>query len=104
MASGLWAIVVVLAVAASAARPPDELIPNGHPCCPIPDSWAEVAVWSVGALVAAAIATAMLAGGVACLVFAARHRRPADKFLWLPLWGAAGVAAVLAGVLGTRML
>jgi hypothetical protein len=102
--SGLWGAVVVVVIAASAAQPPDELMPNGDPCCPVPDSWGDVAVWSVGALTATAVVAAMLTGGVACLAFATRSLRPADRLWVIPLHAVGGVAVVMAGVLGARMM
>lgn len=102
--SGLWGAVVVVIIAASATHPPDELTPNGDPCCPIPDSWADVAAWSVGALATTAVVAAMLAAGVACLAFATRSLRPADRLWTIPLYAVVGVAVVMAGVLGARMM
>ena len=46
----LWAAGVVLIAVWSAAHFPDRLATDGDPCCPVPDSWRDVAVWSVAAV------------------------------------------------------
>jgi hypothetical protein len=102
VAGGLSGAVVVLIIAASAAQPPNELLPNGDPCCPIPDSWADVAVWSMGALAATALDMAVIVGGVACLAFAARSLHPSAKLRVVPLYAVVVVAVTMAGVLVAR--
>jgi hypothetical protein len=37
--AALWGVPVVILLVAIAAQPPDELQPDGDPCCPVPDTW-----------------------------------------------------------------
>jgi hypothetical protein len=104
VASGLWGAMVVFIFAGSAAQPPNAAVPDGDPCCPIPNSWTDVAVWSGWALLAAGLDAVLLTGGGACLVFAARHRRPGTELARVPLYTVAAIAAMMATALSVRLL
>ena len=98
--SALWGAAVVLIVVGSAAHVPDRLAVDGDPCCPIPDDWADVTVWSVTGVLLAAIDAAVLAGGLACLYFGLSHRSPSRRIALVAPAAAAvsGGAIVLAHV------
>ena len=94
--AGVWGGAVVLVLAGIAAQPPDPLaIDYGDPCCPVPDTWGEVAGWSLLALVVAVLDAALLVLGGALVRFALRRRRPTRRAALLPLAAAPLVAAVI---------
>src|SRR4029453_18358019 len=77
--SGLWAAGLVLIAVGTAAQLPDPLAMDGDPCCPGPDSWVDVAIWSLSAVLLSALDAGVILGGVACLSFGVRHRSPSRR-------------------------
>jgi hypothetical protein len=62
---GLWAAAAVLILGGSAAQLPDSRATDfGDPCCPVPDTWIDVAEWSVLAPVLAVLAAAFILVGL----------------------------------------
>jgi hypothetical protein len=97
---GLWAAAVVLVFGGIAAQLPDPQAPDyGDPCCPVPDTWAEVAGWSVLALVAAVLAAGVLVLGGMLLYFAFRRRWPPRRVALVALTVVpAGAGLILLGL------
>lgn len=56
-ALAMWGIVWVFLLSAMAAQRPDPDVPDGDPCCGVPDTWGEVAE-----LTAAGAASALVVG------------------------------------------
>jgi hypothetical protein len=85
----------VLAYVASAGHAPDRFAMDGDPGCAVPDTWGQVAAWSVEGMVVAALDAAVLVGGLACLCFAIRYRPPSR---WIALLAPAAAVAYLGVV------
>ena len=90
--------VAVLGVAVAAQRP-DPAVSNGDPCCPHPDTWREVALWTFEALLFVSIDALIFTVAVGCLTIASGHRPRWRNLRWIPI-GAGGVtAAAMVGLL-----
>lgn len=88
-----WGAVIVLFGAALAAQKPDRTVPNGDPCCPTPDTWAETGLWMAGALMGAALDLGLFTVSVAVVWWALRERWPTRRGLAAASMLAALVAA-----------
>jgi hypothetical protein len=90
----------VVIVVGSAAQLPDRLAMDGDPCCPVPDTWGDVAAWSTVGLVLALLDAGALVLGAAFLSFAVRSRWPGRRVVWLPLAAVPGcVGLIVLGLL-----
>ena len=100
--AALWGVPVVILLVAIAAQPPDELQPDGDPCCPVPDTWGEVVRFSAVALFAVGLDVAALTLGGAFVWFTVHHRWPHRRIARAPIIATGGVAVLLAAVLIAR--
>jgi hypothetical protein len=98
-AAGVWGALWVLMFVGIAAQPPDASVVDGDPCCPVPDSWTQVAGWSLLALCSVAVDAAALVLAGAFLSFAVRGRWPTGQILRVPLAAvAAGAGLIVLGL------
>ena len=104
-AVGLWGVAWTLLLVGIVAQPPDAQAIDGDPCCPVPDSWSQLAGWSVLALVVVALDAGALVLGGAFLSFALRGRWPGHWIARVPVASvAAGVGLIALGVVVRGLL
>jgi hypothetical protein len=100
--AALWGALASALLVTIAAQPPDELEPDGDPCCAVPDAWGDVARFSAIALFASGLDLAALTLGCAFLWFAVLYRWPDRRIVRVPVIATGGVAVLLAAVLVAR--
>jgi hypothetical protein len=102
---GLWGGLWTLLLVGIAAQPPDAQAMDGDPCCPVPDSWWQVAVWSVLALITVAVDAGVLVLGAAFMSCACRGRWPDGRLVRVPLGAAAaGAGLIVLGIAARGVL
>lgn len=93
----LWASLWVLLGVAFAATPPNPFVLDGDPCCSHPDTWAEVRLVALGALLGTGLVASVLAVAVGLLAWGVTGRACALSRLALGPGGAVLVMAVTIG-------
>ena len=96
-AAGTWGALWVLLLGAIAAQSPDPDIVDGDPCCPRPDTWADVAAGFAGTLMAMALVSTLFALALALIVRGTSGRwLPPRRLATVPAGGVVGAALAMA--------
>ena len=102
---GLWGALWVMLAAGTFARLPDPAAADGDPCCPRPDTWADVVAGGAAAIGLGALDAAVLAVGAALVRAAVSGRAVRAGGLWrAPAAVAGAIAAIFVGAIAVQWL